>query len=143
MLEVRSLAIPDVKLIRTDRFSDGRGYFCETFQRPAFAGLQRCWMPEYGFVDALFKFLVEKYRCRSDLFFDVPSGFRRRFASFASQSYLTLACYRYGQFTGDLGAIEMAMACTHHLIKLQGPRGSWPWFFTPVYALMSGAQRMC
>jgi dTDP-4-dehydrorhamnose 3,5-epimerase len=31
------LAIPDVKLIRTDRFSDGRGYFCETFQRPAFA----------------------------------------------------------------------------------------------------------
>jgi dTDP-4-dehydrorhamnose 3,5-epimerase len=37
MLEVRSLAIPDVKLIKTDRFSDGRGYFCETFQRPAFA----------------------------------------------------------------------------------------------------------
>src|ERR1700676_4041960 len=37
MLEVRSLAIPDVKLIRANRFSDGRGYFCETFQRPAFA----------------------------------------------------------------------------------------------------------
>jgi dTDP-4-dehydrorhamnose 3,5-epimerase len=37
MLEVRSLAIPDVKLIRTNRFSDGRGYSCETFQRPAFA----------------------------------------------------------------------------------------------------------
>jgi dTDP-4-dehydrorhamnose 3,5-epimerase-like enzyme len=37
MLEVRTLAIPDVKLIRTNRFSDGGGYFCETFQRPAFA----------------------------------------------------------------------------------------------------------
>jgi dTDP-4-dehydrorhamnose 3,5-epimerase len=37
MMEVRSLAIPDVKLIKTNRFSDGRGYFCETFQRPAFA----------------------------------------------------------------------------------------------------------
>ena len=37
MLQVRSLAIPDVKLIRTDRLSDGRGYFCETFQRSAFA----------------------------------------------------------------------------------------------------------
>jgi dTDP-4-dehydrorhamnose 3,5-epimerase len=37
MLDVRSLAIPDVKLIRTNRFSHGRGYFCETFQRPAFA----------------------------------------------------------------------------------------------------------
>jgi dTDP-4-dehydrorhamnose 3,5-epimerase len=37
MLEVRSLAIPDVKLIKTNRFSGGRGYFCETFRRPAFA----------------------------------------------------------------------------------------------------------
>lgn len=37
MLELRSLAIPDVKVIRTDRFSDARGYFCETFQRSAFA----------------------------------------------------------------------------------------------------------
>lgn len=37
MLELRSLAIPDVKAIRTDRISDVRGYFCETFQRAAFA----------------------------------------------------------------------------------------------------------
>jgi dTDP-4-dehydrorhamnose 3,5-epimerase len=37
MLEVRSLAIPDVKLIRANRSSDDRGYFCETFQRSAFA----------------------------------------------------------------------------------------------------------
>jgi dTDP-4-dehydrorhamnose 3,5-epimerase len=35
MLEVRCLAIPDVKLIRTNRSSGGRGYFCETFQRSA------------------------------------------------------------------------------------------------------------
>jgi dTDP-4-dehydrorhamnose 3,5-epimerase len=38
-LEVRSLAIPDVKLLRTPRFSDERGYFCETFQRANFAAL--------------------------------------------------------------------------------------------------------
>lgn len=36
-LDVRSLAIPDVKLIRTPRVSDARGYFCETFQRADFA----------------------------------------------------------------------------------------------------------
>jgi dTDP-4-dehydrorhamnose 3,5-epimerase len=36
-LEVRSSELADVKLIRTPRMSDGRGYFCETFQRPAFA----------------------------------------------------------------------------------------------------------
>ncbi|MDA9409896.1 dTDP-4-dehydrorhamnose 3,5-epimerase [Bradyrhizobium sp. CCBAU 45384] len=37
MVEARSLAIPDVKLIRTNQFTDARGYFCETFQRSAFA----------------------------------------------------------------------------------------------------------
>ena len=36
-LEMHSLAIPDVKLIRTQRFSDARGYFCETYQRADFA----------------------------------------------------------------------------------------------------------
>jgi dTDP-4-dehydrorhamnose 3,5-epimerase len=38
-LDVHSLAIPDVKLIRSPRFSDARGYFCETFQRADFAAL--------------------------------------------------------------------------------------------------------
>lgn len=37
MLEVRSLAIPDVKVVRLKRLSDTRGYFCETFRRSAFA----------------------------------------------------------------------------------------------------------
>lgn len=37
MLEVRSLAIPDVKMVRSKRFSDARGYFWETFRRSAFA----------------------------------------------------------------------------------------------------------
>jgi dTDP-4-dehydrorhamnose 3,5-epimerase len=36
-LDVRDLAIPDVKLIRTPRHADARGYFCETFQRADFA----------------------------------------------------------------------------------------------------------
>jgi dTDP-4-dehydrorhamnose 3,5-epimerase len=36
-LEVRPLEIPDVKLIRTRRFSDARGYFCETYHRADFA----------------------------------------------------------------------------------------------------------
>jgi dTDP-4-dehydrorhamnose 3,5-epimerase len=36
-LDVCGLAIPDVKLIRTPRYADARGYFCETFQRADFA----------------------------------------------------------------------------------------------------------
>jgi hypothetical protein len=54
---------------------------------------------------------------------------RRRFTSFASQTYLTLACYYYGEFANNLRAIEIASACTRKLIDLQGPNGEWPWFF--------------
>ena len=36
-LGVQALSIPDVKLIRTPRIFDARGYFCETFQRADFA----------------------------------------------------------------------------------------------------------
>jgi hypothetical protein len=63
------------------------------------------------------------------LFFDEASGLRRRFASFATQTYLTLACFHYGEFAGRRVAIEMAKTCTRKLIDLQGPQGEWPWFF--------------
>lgn len=89
------------------------------------AGHER-WLP---YANMLFEFLVEKYQSQSGLFFDAPSGLRRRFASFATQTYLTLACYHYGEFYGNLGAIRMAAECTRKLIKLQGPQGEWPWFF--------------
>lgn len=81
------------------------------------------------YADTLFAFLVEKYHARSGLFFDAASGLRRRFASFASQTYLTLACYQYGEFAGHPRAIDMAVECTRKLIGLQGPQGEWPWFF--------------
>ena len=87
---------------------------------------QKRWLP---FADELFIFLAEKYHGPADLFFNTPSGFRRRFASFASQTYLTLACYHYGELTGNLRAIELAKSCTRRLIALQGERGEWPWFF--------------
>ena len=41
----------------------------------------------YRLADPLFTFLVEQYHSESGLFFDAPRGFRRRFASFASQTY--------------------------------------------------------
>jgi hypothetical protein len=83
----------------------------------------------YRFAGPLFSFLSDRYHSESGLFFDAPSGFRRRFASFATQTYLTIACYHYGEFTGNSSAIAMANACTRKLIALQGPRGEWPWFF--------------
>jgi hypothetical protein len=79
--------------------------------------------------DLLYRFLSERYHSESGLFFDAASGFRRRFASFATQTYLTIACYHYGEFAGNAEAIAMANACTRKLIALQGPRGEWPWFF--------------
>lgn len=48
ILSVKSLAIPDVKIIRFGRFGDHRGYFTEPFRRSDFAG-----HPELGFVRGL------------------------------------------------------------------------------------------
>jgi hypothetical protein len=82
----------------------------------------------YQFAGPLFSFLSDRYHSESGLFFDAPAGARRRFASFATQTYLTIACYQHGDFAGDCSAIAMANACTRKLVALQGPRGEWPWF---------------
>jgi hypothetical protein len=83
----------------------------------------------YRFAKPLFAFLVDRYHGPSGLFFDEPFGLRRRFASFASQTYLTLACYAYGEFARNERAIGIANACARKLMGLQGPHGEWPWFF--------------
>jgi hypothetical protein len=40
-----------------------------------------------------------------------------------------LACYIYGEWSGDERALKLANACSSKLIELQGPQGEWPWFF--------------
>jgi hypothetical protein len=80
------------------------------------------------FAVPLFSFLRDRYHCESGLFLDAAAGFRQRFTSFATQVYLAMACYRYGELTGHAPAIGMANACTRKLIQLQGPQGEWPWF---------------
>ena len=79
-------------------------------------------VPWAALAAALFDFLNEHYRCRSNLFFNSPRGLRRRFASFATQTYLTLACYIYGEFANHSGAIELANSATRKLLELQGPQ---------------------
>lgn len=79
--------------------------------------------------DQLFAFLRRRFHCTSDLFFDGAAGPRRSYASFATQTYLTLSCYEYGHFRNEIGAIEIANRCTLKLLELQGPNGEWPWFF--------------
>lgn len=81
------------------------------------------------FAQPLFSFLVERFHSKSGLFFDAAVGYRRRFASFATQTYLTVACFHYGELTGDGEAIGMARDCVRKLIRMQGPQGEWPWFF--------------
>jgi len=77
----------------------------------------------------LFEFLSERYSCPSGLFYDAAIGARRRFSSFATHTYLTLACYKFGEWSGNKRALALAKASTRTLIELQGPRGEWPWFF--------------
>jgi hypothetical protein len=80
----------------------------------------------------LYRFLKERFHSKSGLFFDAPFGLRRRFSSFATQTYLSIACYQYGEFAGDASALVMADTCVRNLIALQGPQGEWPWFFDAV-----------
>jgi hypothetical protein len=77
----------------------------------------------------LIAFLVQRYHSPSGLFYAASVGPRRRFASFAAQTYLTLACYAYGELVNDMRLIGLANTCTRKLIVLQGPNGEWPWFF--------------
>jgi hypothetical protein len=77
----------------------------------------------------LFDFLTEHFCCSSGLFFDVASGLRRPFGSFATQTYLTLACYAYGEHVNNERAIAIANSCTNALIARQGPNGEWPWYY--------------
>jgi hypothetical protein len=84
------------------------------------------WAP---MADALFSYILSAYSWPSGLFADAASGLRRRFASFASQVYLTLACYIYGEWKGERRAVELANHCCRKLISLQGPNGEWPWFY--------------
>lgn len=87
-------------------------------------------MPELGPVAKdLFAHLDKLYSCDTGLFFDEATGLRRRFSSFATNTYLTLACYIYGEWCGDSRALDLAKRCTRKLISLQGPQGEWPWFF--------------
>lgn len=83
----------------------------------------------WRYAKPLYRLLRERFHSESGLFFDAPFGLRRRFSSFATQTYLSIACYQYGEFSGDASALVMADICVRNLIALQGPQGEWPWFF--------------
>jgi hypothetical protein len=79
----------------------------------------------------LFKFIEQYYLSPSHLFFDGSEGMRRNFSSFATQTYLTTACYHYGRRFHDDKALAIADASVTKLISLQGSSGVWPWFYFP------------
>jgi len=63
------------------------------------------------------------------LFFNSASGMRRRFASFATAVYASLASFQYGELYGDERAIVQGSQCVTKLLECQGPMGEWPWFY--------------
>jgi hypothetical protein len=75
-------------------------------------------------------YLDQYYSCpETGLFYDSPKGLRRRFATFATGVYLTLACFQYGEFFEHEPSIKRALQCVQSLQKCQGSRGEWPWFY--------------
>jgi len=88
--------------------------------------------PEWAPVaERLRNLLLSRFRGPGALFRDSGSGFRRHFATFATQVYAALALYHYGEYAGDHVAIEAANRCVAKLIELQGDLGEWPWFYWP------------
>jgi hypothetical protein len=77
----------------------------------------------------LANYLNESFATETGLFCEAANGYRRRFASFATQTYLAIACYSYGEFAGDPEMIDLANGCARRLIELQGPHGEWPCLF--------------
>lgn len=77
----------------------------------------------------LFDHLRRFYLNDSKLFSDASNGPRRRFGTFSTQTYLTLACYVYAEFSGDPEALKLAKEASAKIISLQGPNGEWPWLF--------------
>jgi len=75
--------------------------------------------------------ILASFRAPSGLFFDSGIGFRKHFASFATQVYSCLGLYHYGEAMDDRAAIAAANECVAKLISLQGPEGEWPWFYVP------------
>ena len=75
--------------------------------------------------------VMRAFRGPGALFRDGARGPRRQFATFATQVYVALALYHYGEMAQDAPAIEAAGACVRKLLSLQGAMGEWPWFYLP------------
>jgi len=65
----------------------------------------------------------------SHLFYNQSIGYRRRFASFASQVYSILALYQFADAFGVEWALDIANGAAQRTIQLQGPRGEWGWLY--------------
>jgi hypothetical protein len=74
--------------------------------------------------------LAKNYRDPSThIFYNAGLGYRRRFASFASQVYPILSLYQFGEALAQQWAIRLADEGASQMIRLQGPRGEWGWFY--------------
>jgi len=74
--------------------------------------------------------ILLRYCCGdSGLFYNNANGFRRRFASFATGTYLSLGLFHYGEWQNDQTCIDRALRCVSALMGHQGKNGEWPWFY--------------
>ena len=78
----------------------------------------------------LYEFMSTQFgNTGSGLFFNNCQGFRRRYATYATGVYSTLACLHYGDAFDDGAAIERGLSCARTLGARQGVNGEWPWFY--------------
>ena len=80
-------------------------------------------------VRAMRDLVMQGLRGPHDLYFDRPTGFRRNYATFATQVYAGLGLFHAAELLDDEEALQAARRLCAALIERQGPRGEWAWFY--------------
>ena len=78
----------------------------------------------------LIDFTLNNLYCQSShLFYNSAAGIRRKFASFAIQSYLSFALARAAKQFDEPEIKNCALNAAAKIISLQGPQGQWGWMY--------------
>ena len=80
--------------------------------------------------NGLARVAIERYiHPHSMLVRHLPAGVRGDWASFAASCYMSYAFLRLARQTADSAVRDIGLRIARTLVKLQGPRGQWAWFY--------------
>jgi hypothetical protein len=113
--------------------------FVESASRPALTAQALAWLilasagstsATRRQLPALIDLALQRYvHPRTFLVRHVPDGLRSSMASFAASCYTAYALLSVAARNGDRRAHRVGLEIARRLVRLQGPRGQWAWFY--------------